>query len=432
MLRSKDIIGLPIFTIAEGKEIGKITEILVNPGRGVVIALAVENTSKIVIFSSIKNIGKDAVVIDTSSQLLEMSEHRNIERWKEIKIVDSKIITSSGQYIGKVSDFLLDVTTGKILSCVASDLEGERLIIPASRIVTFGKDALIIVDTEVEEEMEIEDKEETEQMQEVLEAAKEERKVEHEEIKTVLEQLAEEIEKEPEGPSGPDVPETMQQKEAEKPAEKPITQITPQAEPAEAGQKPFEQAAPEAKLPTAPAGTSEEPPPITADAAPKIEQATASTRPAEEATGATPPAPEVKNEGAELKMEQKEVPATPKEATQTPPAPTEKAQEATPPARDEAAAAFAQVEKKTPAQTAEHLPKEDLQKSKPAAAKKPEEQVQAILDRHQHDFLLGKTIKRDLLADDGTIILRAGDTITEETLEKARKANKYLELGFYI
>ncbi len=58
--------------------------------------------------------------------------------------------------------------------------------------------------------------------------------------------------------------------------------------------------------------------------------------------------------------------------------------------------------------------------------------MQELLNRRQHDFLLGKTVKKDLIADSGTVIIKAGQTITEDVLSKAKKANKYLELGFYV
>jgi uncharacterized protein YrrD len=361
MLRSKDIIGLPIFTIAEGKEIGKITEILVNPSRGVVAALAVENTTQIVTYSSIKNIGKDAVMIDSTSQLLEISEHKSIERWKDIKIIDSKVVTSSGRYLGQVNEFLLDSITGKILSCMVSNLEGERVVIPASRIVTFGKDALIVVDEEVEEVLGIEEEEEAAEMEEVLHKAKEEKKAEREEIKTILEQLAEEIEKEP-----------------EKPSEKPASEVTPQTAPTE---KISETISPPA------------------ESKPKPEEPMVKTKPLEEAK----PSLEEKTEAVKTEAEQEEKPTT----------------------RE-------QIKETVPPELEERAPLEQLPKPTPEEIKTPEEQIRAIMDKHQHDFLLGKTVKKDLLADDGTLILKAGETITEDVLEKAKKANKYLELGFYV
>lgn len=388
MIRSKDIVGLPIYTLAEGKDIGKITEILVNPSRGLVVALAIENTSKIVSFASIKSIGKDAVVIDSASQFMELSENRNIERWKDIKIMDSKVITSSGQFMGQVSDFLIDILTGKIISCLATDPEGEKLVISASRIVTFGKDALIIVEPGIEEVLETEEKEEAVQMDEALEAVKEEKKAEREEIKTVLEQLAEEIEKEPKLADQPTASETLEIAEQvqapseEQPAETPLSQ-------------------PE-QVETAP------PPPMQPEESkPEPEIKVAEPQQTEEPEKQAPP---VEPEEAKITPIKKEEPETaiPEEV---PPSSTQ-----VQPTIEPAGAAAKEVTTQPPGQE----------------IKGPEEQVQELLNRRQHDFLLGKTIKKDLLADNGAVILKSGETITEEILNKAKKANKYLELGFYV
>jgi uncharacterized protein YrrD len=382
MLRSKDIFGLPVYTLSEGKEIGKVTDIMVNPNRGVVLALAVENTSKIVMFSSIKSIGRDAVVIDSTSQLIELSEHRNLERWKDIKIIDSKVIASSGRYLGKVSDYLLDIVTGKIISCVATDTEGERLLISSSRIVTFGKDALIVVEPEIEETLELAEQEEEEQMDEVLEAVKEERRAEREEIKTVLEQLAEEIEKEPEPKSEVPPAETATIAEPEETVlgeqeTSPAEQAPP--EPIQTDQT-TQPAPPSTEPVQEPEGPGEEPP-----AGPGFEEQAKSTRTEEE--------------------EQPEKLASP----QQPPIETKAATET-----------VAAAEKDVSVSQAEQQ------------VKRPEQQVQELLNRRQHDFLLGKTVKKDLLTENGALIIKAGQTITEEILNKAKQANKYLELGFYV
>jgi len=391
MLRSKDMIGLPIFTIAEGKEIGKITEMLVNPGRGIVVALSIENTSKILTFSSIKSIGKDAVVVDSSSQLMELTEHKNIERWKDIKIVDSKVITSAGRHVGQVSDYLIDIVTGKIISCVANDMEGERLVIPASRIVTFGKDALIIVDEDLEEAIDVREKEETEETKEVLKIAKEERKAEHEEIKTVLEQLAEEIEKGPEeAPRKPESESTKETPSVSKP------QVAQEETPQDVG-----------KTSTRP--ISEE--------VPKAEHVETTQQPVQ------PPSVKDRQEVSKNEVETNRSVESSQET---------KKDTAPPPKEEGPKQPVANGNGQKVSEQAGATPKETPKPSGASDIKRPEEQVQVILDKHQHDFLLGKKVKKDLLADDGSVILKAGESITEESLEKARKANKYLELGFYI
>ena len=65
------------------------------------------------------------------------------------------------------------------------------------------------------------------------------------------------------------------------------------------------------------------------------------------------------------------------------------------------------------------------------AAAEPENQeaaAKATMNR-QRRFLLGKKTGRDITANSGVIIAKAGDEITEELLQKAQLAGKLIELS---
>ena len=74
--------------------------------------------------------------------------------------------------------------------------------------------------------------------------------------------------------------------------------------------------------------------------------------------------------------------------------------------------------------------------SKAAAAPEPEKKPESAADkateeRHRR-FLLGKKASRDIVTDTGVVIVKAGDDITEEVLQKAKLANKFIELSMNI
>ena len=50
------------------------------------------------------------------------------------------------------------------------------------------------------------------------------------------------------------------------------------------------------------------------------------------------------------------------------------------------------------------------------------------MDRHRR-FLLGKTVARDIEANNGEIIAKTGEEITDEILQKAQLAGKLIELS---
>ena len=46
----------------------------------------------------------------------------------------------------------------------------------------------------------------------------------------------------------------------------------------------------------------------------------------------------------------------------------------------------------------------------------------------QSEFLLGKTVAADVLAEDGTVVVAAGTTITAEVIDAAKLANALFDL----
>ena len=70
----------------------------------------------------------------------------------------------------------------------------------------------------------------------------------------------------------------------------------------------------------------------------------------------------------------------------------------------------------------------------PAAPKVDPKQAaadKATEERHRR-FLLGKKATRTIKMDNGIVIVEAGQDITEEVLQKAKLANKFIELSMNV
>lgn len=74
---------------------------------------------------------------------------------------------------------------------------------------------------------------------------------------------------------------------------------------------------------------------------------------------------------------------------------------------------------------------EEIAEAAPAADQAQQVADQATLDRHRR-FLLGKTATRTITMNNGVEIVAEGDQITEEVLQKAKLANKLVELTMNI
>ncbi|BBB93086.1 MAG TPA: PRC-barrel domain-containing protein [Methylomusa anaerophila] len=152
MKKSAEIVGLSVVSITEGKECGRVKDILIDHTHGTVAALVIDDGkwyfgAKLLPFEVINGIGEYAVTIDNSSDLLPVTEQEELEKLllADIKVIDTKVLTKGGQILGKITEVFVD-PTGKISICEMVKDDGEIVHIPAERVLTFGKDVLIIVE----------------------------------------------------------------------------------------------------------------------------------------------------------------------------------------------------------------------------------------------------------------------------------------------
>lgn len=304
MKKSVEILGLPIISITEGRELGVSKTLLIDAKNGTVAAITIEDADwyrgvKLIPYESVIAIGDDAVTITNSENILTLDAAGDYEALldENIRIIDTKAITKSGTIQGKVTELYIG-DDGKIEKCEITAPDGTTSDIATDQISIFGKQVTVIDPTGEKKNNEV-------------------------------------IAKAPEAPKA----------------------------------APAEPAAPKAEEPAAPEAPKAAEPAAKAEEAPKAE---------------APKAEEVK-------------PEPKKEAPKAAPAPK--------------------------AEPKKEAPKADA--AKQAAADKASE------ERHRR-FLLGKKAARDIKMDNGIVIVEAGQDITEEVLQKAKLANKFIELSMNV
>ncbi len=85
-----------------------------------------------------------------------------------------------------------------------------------------------------------------------------------------------------------------------------------------------------------------------------------------------------------------------------------------------------------PEPKAEEAPAPEPEPVKPEPAKPAESAADKATEERHRRFLLGKKAARDIKTDSGVLIVKAGGDITEEVLQKAKLANKFIELSMNI
>ncbi|MED4878788.1 PRC-barrel domain-containing protein [Geobacillus sp. BK01] len=152
MKASAQIIGLPIISIADGVQIGVVKSVVINPDKGTIDFLTVEQDDvqlslKAIPFKKVIGIGEFAVTVEKGHDVIDLSEIPIANQLvnKQIRIKNAKAITRKGQLLGEASEFFVDEESGEIIG-IALRLDDKEAVLPASEVLTYGKDILIVND----------------------------------------------------------------------------------------------------------------------------------------------------------------------------------------------------------------------------------------------------------------------------------------------
>lgn len=152
MKTSEELLGLPVISIEEGKELGRVIDYIINPKEGIMEFLVIDCGVryfgvKILPFNKVIGVGEDAVIIPSRSSMSWRTSRKFLHflTKNDVQVKGTKILTDKGT----VSEFLVDADSGgEIAGCILSPFEGkgEAGIIPSGEIVTFGRDILVVND----------------------------------------------------------------------------------------------------------------------------------------------------------------------------------------------------------------------------------------------------------------------------------------------
>ena len=156
MKKSLEILGLKVVSITEGKELGIVQELVINPVAGAVAALVIDDGkwfygAKVLPFMAIVGIGEYAVMVESSENLVSVSASPEIIGLLNagVKIIGAKVLEKSGRIQGRVTEYAVDVT-GKISACeveLANDKGSAQL--PSEHILTYGRDVIIVAEQDL-------------------------------------------------------------------------------------------------------------------------------------------------------------------------------------------------------------------------------------------------------------------------------------------
>ena len=151
MKTSAEILGLPVISITEGRELGMSKTLLIDAKNGAVAAITIEDDDwyrgvKLIPFESVIAVGADAITITNSENILTLEDAVDFENLldENVRIIGTKAITKAGTIQGSVSEIYVG-DDGKVVQCEISDPQGNFLDnISSEQISIFGKQVTVI------------------------------------------------------------------------------------------------------------------------------------------------------------------------------------------------------------------------------------------------------------------------------------------------
>jgi|LSQX01.1.fsa_nt_gb uncharacterized protein YrrD len=160
MKKTQEILGLPIISISDGLEVGRVKNIIINADKGTVDYIVVDSgiqilSAKIIPTDKVLGIGEYALTIENEEAINELSKiPAAIDLLqKNILVKGTKVLTKKGRLIGEIGDiFVSEDENCKIvgLEYIADITQKKIRIIPRDSVITFGKN-LVVVKEDVEE-----------------------------------------------------------------------------------------------------------------------------------------------------------------------------------------------------------------------------------------------------------------------------------------
>ncbi len=150
MKNAREVIGLPVIELVEGKSLGRVHGLIFNPLTRKVDALEVGERSLLkshlqkVSFAQVRSFGTDAVTLH-SDVVPESEDAAEADERPDTKLAGRRVVTADGTLAGTVEDFSFNTASGELAEIYLSREKARGLLrLPAATVQNFGRDFIII------------------------------------------------------------------------------------------------------------------------------------------------------------------------------------------------------------------------------------------------------------------------------------------------
>jgi uncharacterized protein YrrD len=145
---------MPVIAVNEGKELGRVKDVLFDPDRHALLGVMVSpnagmDTLKFVDREQIESIGDSAITVSASAALTEISARPRAQEIANsgLHLRGTPVVTETGNSLGTVDKILID-ESGNITAYHASSGLlgfGDRTDVLPEEVISVGDDAIVVM-----------------------------------------------------------------------------------------------------------------------------------------------------------------------------------------------------------------------------------------------------------------------------------------------
>lgn len=154
MKKTQKILGLPIISISDGMEAGRVKSIIINADKGAIDYIVVDSgiqifSARVIPTDDVTGIGEYALTIENEGVITDISRIPDAIQLlqNDIRVKGTKVLTRKGSLIGEIGDIYVDENDGcKItgLEFIADITQKKVRLIPRDSVITFGKNLTVV------------------------------------------------------------------------------------------------------------------------------------------------------------------------------------------------------------------------------------------------------------------------------------------------
>ncbi len=156
MRTSKELAGLAVIDVRDGKKLGIVTETVVSPDDGRLLGFVLKaggmlsREESAVEIGDVRAVGADAITVE-GDEIIHRPEATQPEfqdaRDGQRTLIGRKIVTQGGSVLGQIADFVLNEEARRVGSLlIGGGMFESSDAIPAARIVSVGPDVVVVTD----------------------------------------------------------------------------------------------------------------------------------------------------------------------------------------------------------------------------------------------------------------------------------------------